>query len=238
MTVFRRPRMPRGGRLVICAVMCGVLAVGGLTELVMRQQAAGRFKDRMNARLGTSVDVAFGRTPVVLQLARGAFPHVEVEGDDATFRRFTGVDFHADLEHVVRSGGSLAVHSSQVRAEMSAESLAETVTSATGLGARGGGATVTPDPDSEELVIRTGPAGRLSVAMRPELDGEGIRLERTAVRFGEREVPEGLADQLLAQAPRELDLSGLPLDLQPSRLTVTERGLRLDLRGRQATFEN
>jgi hypothetical protein len=97
---------------------------------------------------------------------------------------------------------------------------------------------VTADPGASEIVVHAGPAGRLTAAFRPSLDGDGIRLERTGVKFGEREIPDGLADQLLQGTPEKLDLSGLPLDLKPEKLTVTDDGLRLDLVGDHTTVKN
>ncbi|MEV3860175.1 DUF2993 domain-containing protein [Streptomyces sp. NPDC050095] len=230
----RTRRVRREGRFVVRVVICVVLLAAGVAEFVVRHQVAGRIAGRMEQRLGTGVDVGLGWTPVMFQMARGSFGQVEVEGHDATFRRFAGVDLDAELDSVVRTGKGLKVGSSQVRAEMSDEALAGTVAGAAG-GA--GAATVTADPGSSQLVVHAGPAGRLTVAFRPSLDHDAIRLERTAVRFGERELPEGLAGQLLQGAPEKVDLSGLPLGLKPQKLTVTDDGLRLDLTGGNATVK-
>ncbi|MCZ9342275.1 DUF2993 domain-containing protein, partial [Streptomyces sp. TRM76130] len=97
-------RVPRRGRLVALGLIGAVLVAGGVAEAVARHSAADRIAARMERRLHTSVGVGFGPTPVMLQLARGSFSQVEVSGQDATFRRFTGVDLEARLDDVVRTG--------------------------------------------------------------------------------------------------------------------------------------
>jgi hypothetical protein len=235
MTLLRRGRVSRRARLVALAAIGAVLVTGGVAEAVARHYAADRFADRMEKRLHTGLDVGFGSTPVTLQLARGTFPRVEVSGEGATFRRFSGVDLHAELADVVRTGEGLSVRDSRVSAELAGEALANAVSTMTG-GALGQ-ATVTPDPDAQELVVHAGPAGRIAIGFRPVLEDDGVRFERTTVRIGERVVPDSLAGQLLGDTPQELDLSELPLELAPERVTVTPDGLRLELTGGRTTVK-
>ncbi|MBC2901522.1 DUF2993 domain-containing protein [Streptomyces cupreus] len=240
MTLFRRGRVLRGrlsrrARLITLGVVGAVLVTGGAVEAVARHRAADRLADRMEERLHTGLDVGFGPTPVMLQLARGSFPRVEVSGEGATFRRFSGVDLHAELADVVRTGDGLSVAGTQVSAELTGTDLAGAVATMTE-GALNISA-VTTDQETGELVVHAGPAGRISVGFRPVLEQEGIRFERTAVRIGERVVPEALAGQLLGDAPQEVDLSGLPLDLEPERLDVTADGLRMELAGGSTTVK-
>lgn len=68
-------------------------------------------------------------------------------------------------------------------------------------------------------------------------DDKGIRFEPTVVRFGQREIPGGPAGRLLRDTPRELDLSPLPLGLEPRRPAVTDHGLRPDLTGGPASVK-
>jgi hypothetical protein len=228
-----RGRISRRSRLIALGGVGAVLATGVAVEAVARHQAADRLADRMEERLHTGLDVGFGPTPVMLQLARGSFPRVEVSGEGATFRRFSGVDLHAELADVVRTGDGLSVADTQVSAELTDTALAGAVTTMTG-GALNIAA-VSTDQETGELVVHAGPAGRISVGFRPVLEQEGIRFERTAVHVGQRVLPEALAGQLLGDAPREVDLSGLPLDLEPERLDVTADGLRLELAGGSTT---
>ncbi|MBD0837483.1 MULTISPECIES: DUF2993 domain-containing protein [unclassified Streptomyces] len=240
MTLFRRGRALRGrvsrrARLITLGVVGGLLVVAGAAEAVARHQAAGRFADRMEERLHTGLDVGFGPTPVMLQLARGSFPRVEVSGEGATFRRFSGVDLHAELADVVRTGDGLSVADSRVSAELTDAALAGAVATMTdgAIGVAG----VSTDQENGELTVHAGPAGRIAVGFRPVLQKEGIRFERTTVRVGERTVPDALAGQLLGDTPQEVDLSGLPLDLEPERLAVTADGLRLELAGGSTTVK-
>ncbi len=244
MTLFRRGhavrrtvrgRVSRRARLVTLGAAGAVLAAGGVAEAVARDRAADRLADRMERRLHTALDIGFGPTPVMVQLARGSFPQVEVSGEGATFRRFTGVDLHAELADVVRTGDGLSVADSRVSAELADAALADAVATMTG-GALGAAA-VSTDPGAGELVVHAGPAGRIAVGFRPVLQEQGIRFERTTVQVGDRTIPDALAAQLLGDAPQELDLSGLPLDLTPQRLAVTSSGLRLELTGGSTTVQ-
>ncbi|GAA4691391.1 LmeA family phospholipid-binding protein [Streptomyces youssoufiensis] len=243
----------RGKRIIVLGVLGAVLALAGIAEAVLRYSTADRMADRMSRRLDADLTVSLGGTPVLVQLARGSFPHVEVEGSDATFRNFTGVSFDADLADVVREDGALRVGSSQVRAELSAEAIAASVASrgagdgdgdapnggllGGGSGGDGGrpGLVVTTDPASGQLVAHAGPGQLVTVAMRPRIDGEALALDRTGVSVGDRPVPDRVADRWLADLPRSLDLSELPLELRPDTLTVTDDGLRMDLKGERAT---
>ncbi|MCZ9342555.1 DUF2993 domain-containing protein, partial [Streptomyces sp. TRM76130] len=161
------------------------------------------------------------------------------------FRRFTGVDLEARLDDVVRTGEGLSVRDSRVTAVLPQDALTAALGTVTD-GSMGGAAAVTTDPAAGELVAVAGPAGRITIGFRPvlEKDGQGgsdkasIRLERTDVRVGDRVVPPALADQLLQDAaPPEVDLSGLPLGLEPDRVSVTSTGLRLDLTGGRTTVK-
>ncbi|MBC3991988.1 DUF2993 domain-containing protein [Streptomyces sp. AC563] len=245
----------RGKRIIVLGVLGAVLALAGIAEAVLRYSTADRMADRMSRRLDADLTVSLGGTPVLVQLARGSFPHVEVEGSDTTFRNFTGVSFDADLADVVREDGALRVGSSRVRAELSAEAIAASVASrgagdgdGDGDGANGGllgggsgggggrsGLVVTTDPASGHLVAHAGPGQLVTVAMRPRIDGEALALDRTGVSVGDRPVPDRVADRWLADLPRSLDLSELPLELRPDTLTVTDDGLRMDLKGERAT---
>lgn len=230
-----RIRRIRRGRLVLCGVVGAALIAGGVTEAVARERATELVADQVETRFDTRPDVDFGAVPVTLQLALGSFSHVEVSGHDATFRWLTGMDLHAELNEVSRTGSGASVDASTVRAEMSEEALAESIAAVTE-GAVGQNATVTTDPDSSELVVHAGSADRLQIAFRPVLADEVIRLELAGVSLGDREISGARADELTEGAtPPEIDLSGLPLDLEARRLTVTEEGVRLDFVGGHTT---
>lgn len=225
----------RRTRLVLCGVVGGLLIAGGVTEAVARERATELVADRVETQFDTRPDVDFGAVPVTLQLLRGSFAHVEVSGQDATFRWLTGMDLHAELNEVSRTGNGASVGDSTVRAEMSEEAFAESIVAVTD-GAVGQNATVTTDPSSSELVVHAGSADRLRIAFRPVLADEVITLELAGVSLGGREISGARADELTeGTTPPEVDLSGLPLDLEARRLTVTEEGVRLDLVGGHAT---
>ena len=232
MTVFRR-RRPRA--LLALGVTVVVLVTGAATEAVLRHRLTARVSDRVEESLGTEPDVSLGATPALWQLTQGSFSHVEVSGSDASYGELSGLAFDADLNGVRQEAGGLAVDGSRVRTVMSKQALADSVVRMTGGSASGQPPAVTTDPGSSELVLHTGPGQLVSVAMCPESDGDEIRLERDRVLVAGQSVPDETADRLLGDTPVGVDLSGLPLGLKPSGLSVTDQGLRVDLEGGPAT---
>ncbi|WP_251094230.1 DUF2993 domain-containing protein [Streptomyces sp. Caat 7-52] len=239
MTLFRPPVSWLRARRRTTVALAAVLALAtlvGTAEAVVRDRIADRIAAMAAKRLGTTPDVGLGTTPALWQLARGTLPDVELTADGVAARRMTGLTVDARLRQVRRNGQGGTVGSSTVTVDADAASLA-------GIGAdRPDGVVadrpdgvVVPDPAHGRFVVHLGRSGALTVPVTPSLHGRTIRVTPGRPAFAGTPLPDALAEKVTARAARTVSLTGLPLRLEPRRLTVTGTGLRLTLSGGPAT---
>ncbi|MBY8842193.1 DUF2993 domain-containing protein [Streptomyces sp. SP2-10] len=239
MTLSRPPVSWLRARRRTTAVLAAALALAtlvGTAEAVVRDRIADRIAAMAAKRLGTTPDVGLGTTPALWQLARGTLPDVELTADGVAARRMTGLTVDARLRQVRRNGHGGTVGSSTVTVDADAASLA-------GIGAdRPDGevadrpdGVVVPDPAHGRFVVHLGGSGALTVPVTPSLHGRTIRVTPGRPAFAGTPLPDALAEKVTARAARTVSLTGLPLRLEPRRLTVTGTGLRLTLSGGPAT---
>ncbi|OIK00189.1 hypothetical protein BIV23_26945 [Streptomyces monashensis] len=201
----------------------------GMAELVCRNRIGERFATEAGKRLGRTPSVDLGATPALLQLARGSFPDVELTADGVTVRRMSGLGIDAHLHQVRRGGHTVTVRSTTVDVDVPAASLADG--SLQGLGGE-----VVPSPETGQLIVRLGRAGALTVPVTPALHGDTIRAVPGRPAFNGAPLPGALSHKVTDMAERSVELTDLPLALEPRRLAVTDDGLRLTLRGSPAPF--
>ncbi|MEV6103955.1 DUF2993 domain-containing protein [Streptomyces sp. NPDC051940] len=214
----RRPLLLLGALgLAVCLAL--------VAEVAARSVVAGRMADGAERRLKVRPEIRFGTSPVLLHLAEGGFPEVGVSGHDATFGDFSGISFDARLSDVERRDDGVSVRRSSVRADVGADALGADA-----------GAVVEADPGAGVLVAHAGPGGLVRIPLTPALDGTRIELRPGEPTFDGTALPPLLADRVTEQAARTIPLTGLPLDLRPRSLSVTEDGLRLQLTGGPARF--
>ncbi|QNT91985.1 hypothetical protein HEP81_01656 [Streptomyces griseofuscus] len=219
-------------RTVVSLASVLVLAtLVGTAEAVTRGRIADRIATAAAKRLGTRPAVGLGATPVLWQLARGAFADVELTADDVAARHLTGLRVDARLSQVRRSRKGGTVGSSTVTVDIGSASLVA------GASAGPAESVVVPDPAHGRLVVHIGRAGALAVPVTPVLDGLTIRVTPGRPTFAGRPLPDALARKVTARAGRTVPLSDLPLGLAPRRLQVTDDGLRLTLSGGRAAFD-
>ncbi|MGP4002930.1 LmeA family phospholipid-binding protein [Streptomyces sp. 8N706] len=245
MTVLRvRPRR-KVAVLAVALVLVGL----GVAETVTRSQLSGRFTDRLSERLHADADVDLGVTPVLVRLAQGSIPEVRVSAEGATFRQFSGLSFQAELDSVRRANGRLAIGRTQVRALASEAALTDSAGRiarggggggglAGGAGAEGGAMAVMSVPEQDALVLQAGPKGGIELGIRPELDGDTIRLKQAGATFRGTPLPPALTQRLTQRIPDSIPLSDLPLGLEPESLEVTSGGVRVGLKGDHATVKS
>ncbi|WP_208899017.1 DUF2993 domain-containing protein [Streptomyces incarnatus] len=232
MTVFGRLISRAGARRrVTLAVVAAFALTGtvGMAEFVCRDRIGERFATEAGKRLGRTPGVDVGARPVLWQLARGSFPDVGLTADGVTVRRMSGLGIDAHLHQVRRCGHTVTVRSTTVDVEVPAASLAD--------GAfQGLGGEVVPSPETGQLLVHLGRAGALTVPVTPTLHGDTIWTVPGRPTFDGAPLPGALAHKVTDRAERSVELTGLPLALEPRRLAVTDDGLRLTLYGGPAAF--
>ncbi|MGW2649951.1 LmeA family phospholipid-binding protein [Streptomyces sp. NPDC001393] len=232
MTVFGRLISRAGARRrVTLAVVTTVALTGtvGMAGLFSRDKIGERFATGAGKRLGRTPSVDLGATPAQWQLARGSFPDVGLTADDVTVRRMSKLGIDAHLHQVRRSSHTVTVRSTTVDVDVPAASLVDGAL-------QGLGGVVAPGPETGQLIVRIGPAGALTVPVTPTLHGDTIRAVPGRPTFDGAPLPGALAHKVTDRAERSVELTGLPLALEPRRLAVTDDGLRLTLRGGPAVF--
>ncbi|KOV58164.1 DUF2993 domain-containing protein [Streptomyces sp. MMG1121] len=220
---------PRRRTALVLATVLALTALVGTTETLVRHLIAERIATVAGKRLGTTPGVGLGATPALWQLARGTFPDVELTADGVSARHMTGLAVDAHLRQVRRSGRGGVVGSSSVIVTVDSVSLADA-----------GGSrlnnVVVPDPSDGRLVVHIGRAGALAIPVTPVLADRTIHVTPGRPTFAGSPLPDDLAKKITARVSRTVSLTGLPLDLRPRRLTVTDTGLRLTLSGGHAAF--
>ena len=217
--------------LKLALAVAVVLLVGVVAEVVGRAEVARRFATGASGPLQVRPDVGLGAAPALLHLAQGCFPEVTLTTDEASFRRLDRVAVDARLTNVRPTGDQVAVDHSDVTAEVPAAALAEAISQRLGTAVQ-----LAADPASGSLTVRTGPAGLVSVSVRPVLAGAAVRFEPMTAAIGGTPLPDRFAYQAVEQL-RPVELADLPLALRPDALSVTETGLHLQLSGDHATLQ-
>ncbi|MFH8339370.1 DUF2993 domain-containing protein [Streptomyces sp. AM6-12] len=232
MTVFGRLISRAGARRrVTLAVVAALAPTGtvGVAELVCRGKIGERFAKEAGKRLGRTPSVDLGATPALWQLARGSFPDVELTADGVTTRRISGLGIAAHLRKVRQGSRTVTVRSSTVDVDVPAVSLA-------GGTLQSLGGVVALSAKSGQLIVRLGRVGAFTVPIAPALHGDTIRTAPGRPTFNGALPPGALAHKVTDMAERAVELTGLPLALEPRRLAVTDDGLCLTPHGGPAAF--
>ncbi|MEU2616848.1 DUF2993 domain-containing protein [Streptomyces sp. NPDC007157] len=233
MTLFRglvRRARSRPRTAVAAVTVLALAGAAGAAELTVRGRMADRFATAAEKRLGETPDVGLGGTPALWQLARGICPEVELEADGASVNQFHDLDIDARLRDVRPRAGVVTVRSTTVDVGIGTGSL-------TGDQLRQMNGTMAADPASGRLIVRAGPGGAVTIPLKPSLHGTSIEITPEQPTFNGNPLPEALSEKLTEKARRTVELADLPLELKPQRLTVTDDGLSLSLRGGPATLD-
>ncbi|MGW6426723.1 LmeA family phospholipid-binding protein [Nocardia sp. NPDC055053] len=218
-----RRRVARGAALGLVVAL--VLATIGIAtaELYLRHRIESCLTAGLRDDLGSSVDVDLGLRPVVLSLIDRRIPELTVDSDDAQFGPAVGMAVHATLHEVsmAEGDGSATVGGSEARVDWSAGAIERTLH-----GLAGDVGTSAADG----TVDVTGVVGVVSVRLRPSVENGVIRVEIVSSRGVPPQLAAEIADLLTAS------LRDYPLGLQPQSVTVTDSGIRVELRGGSAVL--
>jgi len=202
-----------------------VLAAGalaaGTAEGLARHAIDGRIAAAARAKLSGPVSVGIGFTPALIDAATGQIPGVTINAPSAKLCGLPDVDATATLTDVRREHGTVTAQGTSASVVLSPDTLTA------GLAAKYPGATVTPDPADQSLVITAEPGGLVQVHERVRLDGRTLELSPASLSVFGRSVPP--SQQLTSKLTVHRTLSGLPLGLAPRAASVTAGGIRLDL---------
>ncbi|MFD6530173.1 hypothetical protein [Streptomyces sp. NPDC060184] len=254
-----RPVRPRDAVLA-GAVLVGLVALTGGAEAVARHVVDGRVEKLAGERLGSEVTADTDGWGLVA-LAGGELGTLTLHAEDATLDGFDGVTVDAELRDLVvpHGDGRASVSGSSARAEMPAGALRDRVTAAGGAFAAMVG-DVEPRPEDGTLRITLGPGGLGQADIRPEVRDGTVRFTLAGAKMLGVDAPKSLTARI-ESALTDLSPSGTgsaggaggaagtgggaagpesaadALGLRPTAVTVTEDGLRVDLKGGPATFD-
>ncbi|MFD6425873.1 hypothetical protein [Streptomyces sp. NPDC060198] len=231
------------------AVLAGVLALAG-AEAVARHVVDGRVEKLAGERLGSEVTADADGWGLVA-LTRGELGTLTLHADDATLDGFDGVTVDAELRDLTapHGGGRASVSGSSARAEIPADALRGRVAAAGGaFGAMVGG--VEPRPADGTLRITLGGGGLGRADVRPVLRDGTVRFTLTGATMFGVAAPKSVTDTIDSAlagltaggagggtGATASDRAAVALGLRPSAVTVTEDGLRVDLKGGPAEFD-
>ncbi|WP_328720357.1 hypothetical protein OHT52_13255 [Streptomyces sp. NBC_00247] len=232
------------------AVLAGVLALAGGAEAFARHVVDGRVEKLAGERLGAEVTADTDGWGLVA-LTRGELGTLTLHADDATLDGFDGVTVDAELTDLTapEGGGRASVSGSSARAEIPAEALRGRVAAAGGaFGAMVGG--VEPRPADGTLRISLGGGGLGRADIRPELRDGTVRFTLTGASMFGVAAPKSVTDTIESAltaltadgtgggtGATASDRAADALGLRPTAVTVTQDGLRVDLRGGPAEFD-
>ncbi|MFD6222245.1 LmeA family phospholipid-binding protein [Nocardia asteroides] len=213
-----RRRVARGAAIGLVVAL--VLATIGIAsaELYLRNRIESCLTTGLRDDLGSSVEVDLGLRPVVLSLIDRRIPELTVDSGDAQFGPAVDMAVHATLHDVSMAEGddSATVSGSEARVDWSTGAIERTLHGLAG-DVRTSAADGTVDV--------TGIVGVVSVRLRPYVDNGVIRVEIVSSRGVPPQIAAEIAD-LLAESLRDY-----PLGLRPQSVTVTDSGIRVELRG-------
>ncbi len=215
-----------------------LLAIGLATCVVLAGAAnidAGHvIRDGISAaagkRLTGPISVGIGATPALADAVTGHISAVIIHASSTTVCNLHGVNAEATLTDVHRSHGQLAVGG------VTADMLVTTQALASLLPSSYGTATVTADPSAGILRIGIGlePPGFQPGGL--QLHGGTIQLSPAGMSLRGQPVPARLRDTITSHLTIRRTLSGLPLNLTPRSLAITDAGLQVNLTTGPATL--
>ncbi len=210
---------------IILLFVLAAMAVGA--ELLARALIKDRIEAFVSAEWGGTADASFGTTPILPGLFSRELSAVEIDAQGLSYGSMTGASAHAELTDAEWLGGN---EISASRAHMEVDVPAEGLEGAIVDALPGGivGVEVIPVPDSGQLELRAEPEGMATLLVTPGLDGDSVVAEVDDVDVGQ-EIP-GFDVELAEPGTYEIsDLSGLPLGLRATELSVTADGVSLTL---------
>ncbi|MGW4535207.1 LmeA family phospholipid-binding protein [Nocardia sp. NPDC004340] len=196
-----------------------VAACGVAAEIYYRDRVERCVAAQAQRELGSSVTVGFGARPLLLAAIDHHIPSMTLDTENAAFGPAVGMQAQVNLKDVDladKSSSGASVTSSRTTATWSDTAILSTL--------RGLASEVTSQPDTNSITVQL-LTGLAAVELRPYAADGKIQIETVSSRG----VPAGMADRILGVVAQSLQ--DYPLNQQPTDITVTPAGLRIQLAG-------
>ncbi|WP_092802194.1 LmeA family phospholipid-binding protein [Rhodococcus globerulus] len=230
MTVAANNAPPRNRVLIILLVVIAVLVaalVGG--ELYVRNQVKSCMADQFQSELGSQVDVGLSWKPVLLQAIDKKVPYITIDSDDSSFGPATGMQVHAkvnDINLQPSDGNSGTIGSSSADVTWSTAGILATLQEQTFGGLVTG---VTADSAAGTLAFDVGPAGLAKLTVKPTISNGVVDVQTVGAEILGFGLPTDLVDGIVQTLTDSLQT--YPLDMKPTKLTVTDDAIEISLEG-------
>ena len=224
----RRPRRRR--YLLLTAGLAACVVLAGVADLVVGHVISDRISATASKRLTGPVSVSIGATPALYDAVTGRIPAVTIHAPSTAVCNLRDVDVRATLTDVRRSNSRVTTQG------VSADMVVTALTFAGLISSDFGTPTVTPDPSAGVLRIGIGPGGLLQIEEKAQLHGDTIQLSPAGMSLHGQPVPDSLKGTIASHLTISRTLSGLPLNLTPRSLAITDTGLQVRFAAGPATL--
>lgn len=206
---------------VVAALIVGVL---GGTEAYARNKISSCISSQFEREMKSSIDVGFGLKPMLVTYFDGKLSEVKVDSQDDKFGPAQGMVVHArfnDIEVTDQGRGGGTINSSSADVTWSNAGIAKTLA--------GMVSTVTSDPGTGMLTVGV-LGGVAKLQLKPYIKDGTVEVETMSANlFGVVGIPTDLVDGIVNLFTTSLQ--NYPLGLQPTKVSVTDNGVNLDLAG-------
>ncbi|OBA71704.1 hypothetical protein A5641_10330 [Mycobacterium sp. 1554424.7] len=220
--------------LALCIVLMLSMALCA-AEVVARDRVRVMVTDSARRVLNTAaLAVDIGSSPMLINLVSDQISAISIVAKNASFCRLSGIDVSAVLHDVSVSRGPTVSHTDVV-ITMNPTAIQHALAEAT----RTDPATVSVATDDGLIHLHTGPSGKLTVDIAPEIDGSDlVFMPRSMALDGHPLDPQVVsALDRSNRVQRRRSLAGLPLGLVATSVKVTNSALMLYLTGGAAPLK-
>ncbi|WP_084535226.1 LmeA family phospholipid-binding protein [Nocardia yamanashiensis] len=218
--------------VLIVALVVALLAVGGVAagEVYTRRTMENCISSQFEKEMGTSIDVSFGWKPLLLTMFDNKVSSVTVDSEDSKFGPAQGMDVHAkfnDIEVKDNGKGGGTIGSSTADVTWSTDGIVKT------MGGLVSGAKGDPANGTLDFAVLGGLA---ELQVKPKIVGDKVEVETIQASLLGFGLPTDLVSgivQLMTES-----LQSYPLDMKPTKVEVTNDGLKVHLEGGRTELQS
>ncbi|UFT00147.1 DUF2993 domain-containing protein [Nocardia huaxiensis] len=216
---------------MIVAIVAALVIVGGLAggEAYARNKVQNCIASSFEKQMGSKIDVSFGAKPMLLTMIDNKVGKVTIDSDDTKFGPAVGMVVHATFNDIeVKDGGKQGgtIGSSEAEVTWSNEGIVQT------LGGLVSSSTSDPAAGTLNFGVLMGIA-QLQVV--PQVVGDKVDVETKSASLLGIGLPTDLVSGIVDLMTESLQ--SYPMGLKPTKVEVTNDGLRVTLKGGPSTLE-